>query len=47
MCGRFVRQKESILSKASLNLPVKMRIHYADLRTIFHGHWGELESPHE
>lgn len=35
---------QSVLSKASFKLPVKCDfITDADLRTIFHGHWGELE----
>jgi|SRR5215469_4748113 len=35
---------QSVLNKASFKLPVKCElITDADLRTIFHGHWGELE----
>jgi len=35
---------QTLLNKASFKLPVKSEmITDADLRTIFHGHWGELE----
>jgi hypothetical protein len=35
---------QSVLSKGSFKLPVKYDlITDADLRAIFHGHWGELE----
>ena len=35
---------QTVLSKAAFKLPVKSdMITDADLRTIFHGHWGELE----